>query len=171
MNLRGIVSVSGKPGLFKVIGQNKSGFVLESLDAQKVKLVVNLSTAKLASLEDITVFGEDEDLKLVDIFAKMKDSASVPDPKADGKVLRDFFREIAPDHDEEKVYASDMKKIITWYNIIRELPLFTEEAEGETAEAADANQQQTAEEEVPAVTEEVKAPKKAAKKKAGTADN
>ncbi|WP_256009013.1 DUF5606 family protein [Desertivirga xinjiangensis] len=165
MNLRGIVSVSGKPGLFKVIGQNKSGFVLESLDAQKVKLVVNLSTAKLASLEDITVFGEDEDLKLVDIFAKMKDSASVPDPKADGKVLRDFFREIAPDHDEEKVYASDMKKIITWYNIIKELPLFTEEAE-----VADGNQQ-VPEEEVIAAVEEVKAPKKAAKKKAGSADN
>jgi len=129
MNLRGLVSVSGKPGLYKIIGQNKSGFVLESLDAQKIKLVVNLSTAKLASLEDITVFGEDDDLKLVDIFTKMKESASVPDPKADGKALRSFFNEVAPGHDEEKVYASDMKKIITWFNIIKELPLFNESAE------------------------------------------
>ncbi len=128
MNLRGIVSVSGKPGLHKVIGQNKSGFVLESLDAQKVKLVVNLSNSKLASLEDITVFGEDEDLKLTDIFARMKDSASIPDAKADGKTLRAYFNEVAPGHDEEKVYASDMKKIINWYNIIKELPLFTEDA-------------------------------------------
>ncbi len=128
MNLRGLVSVSGKPGLYKIIGQNKSGFVLESLDAQKIKLVVNLSTAKLASLEDITVFGEDDDLKLVDIFTKMKESASVPDPKADGKALRSFFNEVAPGHDEEKVYASDMKKIITWFNIIKELPLFNEPA-------------------------------------------
>ncbi|WP_374165495.1 DUF5606 domain-containing protein [Arcticibacter sp. MXS-1] len=128
MNLRGIVSVSGKPGLFRVIGQNKTGFVLESLDAQKLKLVANLSTAKLASLEDITVFGEDDDLKLVDIFARMKESASVPEAKADGKTLREFFREVAPGHDEEKVYASDMKKIITWFNIIKELPLFNEEA-------------------------------------------
>lgn len=128
MNLRGIVSVSGKPGLFRVIGQNKTGFVLESLDAQKLKLVANLSTAKLASLEDITVFGEDDDLKLVDIFARMKESASVPEAKADGKTLREFFREVASGHDEEKVYASDMKKIITWFNIIKELPLFNEEA-------------------------------------------
>jgi len=128
MNLRGLVSVSGKPGLYKIIGQNKSGFVLESLDAQKIKLVVNLATAKLASLEDITVFGEDDDLKLVDIFAKMKESASVPDPKADGKALRSFFNEVAPGHDEEKVYASDMKKIITWFNIIKELPSFNESA-------------------------------------------
>ena len=128
MNLRGIVSVSGKPGLFKVIGQNKSGFVLESLDAQKLKLVVNLSTAKLASLEDITIFGDDEDLKLIDVLERMKESESVPDAKADGKTLRSFFREVAPGHDEEKVYASDMKKIITWFNIIKELPLFAEEA-------------------------------------------
>ncbi|WP_207422340.1 DUF5606 family protein [Desertivirga brevis] len=127
MNLRGIVAVSGKPGLYKVIGQNKSGFVLESLDAQKLKLVVNLSTAKLASLEDITVFGEDDDLKLVDILEKIKQSASVPDAKADGKTLRDFFREVAPSHDEDRVYGSDMKKIITWFNILKDLPLFNEE--------------------------------------------
>ena len=141
MNLRGLVSVSGKPGLYKIIGQNKSGFVLESLDAQKIKLVVNLATAKLASLEDITVFGEDDDLKLVDIFAKMKESASVPDPKADGKALRSFFNEVAPGHDEEKVYASDMKKIITWFNIIKELPLFNESA----AENADVVEEAVAE--------------------------
>ena len=148
MNLRGLVSVSGKPGLYKIIGQNKSGFVLESLDAQKIKLVVNLSTAKLASLEDITVFGEDDDLKLVDIFTKMKESASVPDPKADGKALRSFFNEVAPGHDEEKVYASDMKKIITWFNIIKELPLFNESA----AENADVVEEAEAES-VPAEAE------------------
>ncbi|MXV52718.1 hypothetical protein GS399_17230 [Pedobacter sp. HMF7647] len=136
MNLRGVVAVSGKPGLFKVIGQNKSGFVLESLDAQKLKLVVNLSTAKLASLEDITVFGEDSDLKLPEIFNNMKDGSAVPDiKKADGKTLRVYFREVAPEHDEERVYASDMKKIVTWFNIIKELPLFTEEPA--TADAED----------------------------------
>ncbi|MDF3078092.1 MAG: hypothetical protein K0S09_1981 [Sphingobacteriaceae bacterium] len=128
MNLRGLVSVSGKPGLYKLLAQNKSGFVLESLDAQKLKLVVNMSTAKLASLEDITVFGDDEDLRLMDIFENMKNAPSIPDAKEDGKKLRDFFREVAPGHDEERVYASDMKKIINWFNIIKELPLFTEEA-------------------------------------------
>ena len=128
MNLRGLVAVSGKPGLFKVIGQNKSGFVIESLDAQKIKLVVNLATAKLASLEDITVYGQDDDLKLVDILENMKSAASVPNAKADGKTLREFFREVAPDHDEERVYTSDMKKIITWFNLIKDLPLFNEEA-------------------------------------------
>lgn len=135
MNLRGLVSVSGKPGLYKVIGQNKSGFVLESLDEQKVKLVVNISTSKLASLEDITVFGENDDLKLIDIFENIKASESVPDPKSDGKTLRAYFREVAPEHDEEKVYASDMKKILMWYNIIKELPLFDEEPAALPAQA------------------------------------
>lgn len=138
MNLRGILSVSGKPGLFKLIGQNKAGYVLETLDNQRLKTVVNMSTSKLASLEDITVFGDDDDLKLIDIFEKMKDAASVPDPKkADGTTLRNFFREVAPGHDEEKVYASDMKKIIVWFNILKDLPLFTEPAPaplGETPE-------------------------------------
>jgi len=160
MNLRGIVAVSGKPGLFKVIGQNKSGFVLEGLDAQKIKLVVNLSTAKLASLEDITVFGEDDDLKLVEILENIKKSTSVPDPKADGKTLRDFFREVAPGHDEDKVYGSDMKKIITWYNLLKDLPLFNEEpsAEPEVQEEPVAAE--------PELVEEKAAPKAKKSKKA-----
>lgn len=135
MNLRGLVSVSGKPGLFKLIGQNKSGFILESLDEQKTKTVVNMSTSKMATLEDITVFGEDEDLKLVDILEKIKSNEKVPDVKtADGTALRNFFREVAPGHDEERVYASDMKKILNWFNVIKELPLFAEEAPEPLAE-------------------------------------
>lgn len=129
MNLRGLVSVSGKPGLFKLIGQNKSGFILETLDEQKNKIIVNISTAKMASLEDITIFGDTADLKLSDIFLKMKDSKNLPDAKtADGNALRAFFIEVAPDHDQERVYASDMKKIINWFSIIKDLPLFIEEA-------------------------------------------
>ncbi|MFA5245437.1 MAG: DUF5606 domain-containing protein [Pedobacter sp.] len=129
MNLRGLVSVSGKPGLYKLIGQNKSGFILESLDELKNKIVVNVSTAKMASLEDITIFGDAADIKLSDIFLKMRDANSIPDAKvADGKALRAFFLEVAPDHDQERVYASDMKKIISWFNLIKDLPLFAEEA-------------------------------------------
>ena len=126
MNLAGLVAVSGKPGLHKLIGQNKSGFILESLDDQKSKTIVNISTAKLASLEDITVYGEDEDLKLKDILEKMKAVAKVPDAKADGKELRTFFFEVAPKHDEQRVYSSDIKKIVTWFHILKDMPLFSE---------------------------------------------
>ncbi|HEY4326987.1 MAG TPA: DUF5606 domain-containing protein [Mucilaginibacter sp.] len=127
MNLLGIVAVSGKPGLWKALAQNKTGYILESLDANKTKLVANISTAKIAALNEITIFGTDEDIKLVDVFERMKSAKSIPDAKADGKKLRELFREVAPDHDEEKVYASDMKKIITWYQILKDLPLFSEE--------------------------------------------
>ena len=120
--------MSGKPGLFKLIGQNKSGFILETLDELKNKIVVNMNTAKMASLEDITIFGEKDDLKLSDIFARMN-GKDIPDPKAaDGKALRDFFTEVAPEHDQDRVYSSDIKKIINWFNTISVLPLFTEEA-------------------------------------------
>lgn len=129
MNLRGLIAVSGKPGLFKLIGKNNSGFILESLDAQKTKTIVSMTTSKLASLEDITIFGNDADLKLLDIFEQMKTATSIPDTKAaDNKSLHVFFAEVAPTYDAERVYPSDIKKIITWFNIIKVLPLFTEEA-------------------------------------------
>ncbi|NCD70666.1 DUF5606 family protein [Mucilaginibacter agri] len=139
MNLNGIVSVSGKPGLWKALAQNKTGFILESLDAQKTKLVVNVATAKLAALDEITIFGNDEDIKLTDVLEAMKASATAaPDVKADGKKLREYFYEIAPDHDEDRVYSSDIKKVITWFGILKERPEFNEEPAAPAAEAEEA---------------------------------
>lgn len=131
MNLRGIVAVSGRPGLFKLVGQNKAGYVLESLDAQKIKIVASLTNTKLASLEDITIYGEDQELKLIDVLANIDaKKTSAPDPKVDGNALKKFFLEVAPGHDQEKVYTSDMKKILTWYHLLKDMPLFTEAAPG-----------------------------------------
>lgn len=128
MNLRGLVAVTGKPGLFKLVGQNKNGFVIESLDKQQVRYIVNLSTTKMATLEDITIFSEgDEEIKLIRVFEEIKSySKPVPAAKSDGTTLRNFFREIVPEHDESRVYSSDIKKIINWYNTIKDLPLFEE---------------------------------------------
>lgn len=137
MNLHGIVAVSGKPGLWRALAQNKTGFILESLDAQKIKLVANLSTAKLAALDEITIFSYDEDIRLKDVLERMKAASSVPDTKADGTKLRAFFREVAPDHDEEKVYSSDMKKIVGWFHILKDMTLFSEEGSGETPVAVE----------------------------------
>lgn len=159
MNLQAIVAVSGKPGLWKALVQNKTGFILESLDAQKTKMVANLSTAKMAALDEITVFGEDDDIKLTDILERMKSASSVPDAKADGNTLRKFFREVAPDHDEEKVYSSDIKKIITWFNILKDLPLFNEEVKTAAAEAPVAEEAPVVEEEVTEAPKKSKAPK------------
>ncbi len=162
MNLRGIVSVAGKPGLWKALAQNKTGFILESLDAQKTKLVVNLSTAKIAALDEITIFGDDEDIRLIDVFERLKTAKNVPDAKADSKILRQLFREAAPGHDEEKVYASDIKKVVSWFHILKEFPLF-DEVEAEPVTETPAPEPEPAKEEV---KEEVAAKKPAAKKKA-----
>lgn len=164
MNLHGIVAVSGKPGLWKALAQNKTGYVLESLDDKKTKLVANVATAKLAALSEITIFGLEDDIKLTDIFEKMK-SVTVPATKDDGKKLRAFFFEVAPDHDEEKVYSSDIKKIINWYLILKDLPLFNEAdpAEAPAAEEAPAAAPAAAAEPVAEAKEEA-APKAKAKK-------
>jgi hypothetical protein len=176
MNLRGIVSVSGKPGLWKALAQNKTGFILESLDAQKIKLIANLSTAKIAALDEITIFGDDEDIRLTEVLERIKDVKNVPDAKADGKKLRELFREVAPGHDEEKVYASDMKKIVSWYHILKDMPLFSEEpAAAEEVAAAPEPVAEPAKKDKPAkaakepasakTAEEPAAPKAKAKKK------
>jgi hypothetical protein len=163
MNLQGIVAVSGKPGLWKALAQNKTGFILESLDEKKTKLVANISTAKLASLDEITIFGEDDDIRLKDVFERMITAGNVPDAKADGNKLRVYFREVAPSHDEEKVYASDMKKIVNWYGILKDLPLFSEaDPAAAPAEAAPV----AVEEPVAAPVEEVAAAAPAKKKAA-----
>ncbi|TWR27433.1 hypothetical protein FPZ43_13205 [Mucilaginibacter pallidiroseus] len=166
MNLQGIVAVSGKAGLWKALAQNKTGYVLESLDEQKTKLIANLSTAKLAALSEITIFGFDQDIKLIDIFEKMKSVAAIPTVKDDGKKLREFFYEVAPDHEEEKVYASDIKKIITWYNIIKDQPLFNEAdpTAAPVAEAAPAAADEPVKEEAAAAEPAAEAPKPKAKK-------
>lgn len=143
MNLQGIVSVAGKPGLWRALAQNKTGFVLESLDEKKNKLVVNLSTAKLAALDEITIFGNDDDIKLTDVFERIKAASSVPDTKADGKALREFFREVAPDHDEEKVYSSDIKKVIAWYQILKDMPIFNEATQATEPVVEAAGEQET----------------------------
>ncbi|MGO3807071.1 MAG: DUF5606 family protein, partial [Sphingobacterium sp.] len=97
MNLRALVSVTGKPGLYKLIGQNKAGFILETLDEKKIKSTVSISTTKMATLEDITIYGEDEEIRLVDVLGAIKDQGKeTPEVKASGDALRAFFREVAP---------------------------------------------------------------------------
>lgn len=136
MNLQGIVSISGKGGLFKLLGQNKSGIILESLDEAKTK-VISSATNKLATLNDITVYGESEDIQLKYIFQKMdeqKDTLAIPSPKAESPELKKYFKALIPEHDVERVYGSDIKKIINWFSIISVLPLFTEEETEEKTE-------------------------------------
>ncbi|MCX6291772.1 MAG: DUF5606 domain-containing protein [Bacteroidetes bacterium] len=119
MELKDIISIPGTGGLYKVVAQSKNGFIVESLTDNK-RMPISASQ-RISSLVDIALFTKNEDMPLKDVFKKIQETdggkLSV-DPKADQKILKDYFKKIVPDFDEERVYASDMKKILTWYELL-----------------------------------------------------
>ncbi len=122
MSLQGIISVSGMRGLYKVLTQTKSGFIVESLEDRKRQPVSG--TQQISMLEDISIFTISDDIPLKEVFLKMKAIESevpVVPAKSGGDDLRDYFRKVLPDFDEERVYTSDIKKIINWFNSVRDL--------------------------------------------------
>ena len=136
MDLTKILAISGKPGLFRMLSQTKSGFVVESLtDGKRFPVFAH---ERVSSLEEISIFttGED-DLPLKDVFKKFHEKLEDnpgPDQKANASDVKKFFAEAIPNFDEEKVYISDMKKAIAWYNILLENQLLDFTDEGDTAE-------------------------------------
>jgi uncharacterized membrane protein YgcG len=122
MDLTKILAISGKPGLYKMLSQTKAGFVVESLtDGKRFPVFAH---ERVSTLEEISIFiaGED-DMLLKDVFRKFFDKLEGkpgPDPAADNKTLKSFFLETIPAYDQEKVYVSDMKKTIAWYNLLLE---------------------------------------------------
>lgn len=120
MKLDKIIAIGGKPGLFKLLTQTKSGFVAESLTDGK-RLTVNLRN-QVSVLSEISVFTLEEEKPLPEVFElllqKENGSTSSISHKADKLALEEYFFEILPNYDEDRVYPSDIKKIIRWYNIL-----------------------------------------------------
>jgi hypothetical protein len=133
MVLKDILAISGEPGLFKFIAQGKNAIIVEHLETGKRSSA--FSSAKVSSLEDISVFTENEDLPLGKVFDKIFEKESggpAIDSKSDAEKLKNYFQEVVPDYSKEKVYLSDIKKIILWYNILhRKNMLLKEEPEKE----------------------------------------
>ena len=122
MDFKDIAAVSGKGGLFKVVKPTKTGVILESLDDSKAKLVTNLNQ-KVSVLAEISVYstGEQETVALNEVFLKIKDEFDDDpgvDKNSDPDELKSFLAHILPDYDRERVYVSDIKKIVNWYQII-----------------------------------------------------
>jgi len=128
--LKDILSISGYGGLFKFISQGRTGIIVESLDDQKR---MNVSaTAKISALEDIAIFTETEDKPLNDVFKAIYEKESGGQSinhKSASDELKSYFEQVLPDYDRERVYVSDMKKVINWYNLLQSKNLldFTEE--------------------------------------------
>jgi len=120
MDFTKIIVVSGKSGVFKVVAQSRSGFITESLIDGK-KMPISASN-RITSVEDIVVFTETDEVKLKEVLKKMKDVTNGEpgvDHKSPDKEIIAFFSSVLPDYDKEKVYVSDMKKMIFWYNLLQ----------------------------------------------------
>lgn len=168
MDLSIIISISGKPGLYKVVGRSRNGLIAESLTEQK--RIPVLSTDKVSALSDISIFTYEEDLPLKDVLVKMYDhyeGKNVPDKLNDGDWLASELRTVLPEYDEERVYTSDLKKLFKWYNLLNDKQLIDKEEPADSAEEVKAKAEVEAEEVKP---EKAKPAKPAAKKKKSTKD-
>lgn len=120
MEFKEIMSVSGQTGLFRFISQARNGIIVESFTDKKRSFVSALT--KVSSLEDIAVFTEKEEVPLKDIFktiASQDSELDIPQPKASPDELKKFMEQILPDYDQNRVYVSDIRKIINWYAILK----------------------------------------------------
>jgi hypothetical protein len=118
MEYNKLVSVTGMGGLFEMISSKADGGVVRSLEDKSTKFVSN-RVHSFSHLESIEVFTTKDNVNLVEIFEAIKNSKEpLPDAKADSKVIQSYFGKVYPDLDFERVYASDMKKMIRWFDIL-----------------------------------------------------
>ena len=136
MSLDKILSISGKPGLFQLKTQTRSGFVAESLlDGKKVSVSIH---SNVSVLSEIAVYTLTEEIPLRKVFASIKEKVNGEQTSIshkDGKdKLEEYFFEVLPDYDEDRVYASDIKKIVQWYNLLHKHDLLNLEEEASDEE-------------------------------------
>ena len=119
MEFSKIIAVSGKPGLYSAVSQTKSGFIVEAL-ADNKRFPIS-ATNNVSLLENIAIYTYEEEVPLLEIFKKIYEKEAgkaALSHKESGKILTAYFGEILPDYDEERVYTSNIKKVMQWYNIL-----------------------------------------------------
>lgn len=137
MDLTEILSITGKPGLYKMVANVKNGLIVESLIDKKRFPV--FAHERISSLEEISIFTTSEDMPLKEVFEKMynhlNDEPLEPHMKS-AETMKTLFRTVIPDYDEEQVYSSHIKKIFAWYKQLKENDLlnFDEESTSEEKE-------------------------------------
>lgn len=122
MTLDDVATISGKGGLFKVFKPAKSGVILESMDEAKTKLVAT-ANHKLSILSEISIYTTTKEgtVALVDVLKKIHASFGNDlglDNDADGSELKSFLKSVLPEYDEDRVYVSDIKKLVKWYSVL-----------------------------------------------------
>ncbi len=138
MSVEKILAISGKPGLYELKVQTRTGFVAESLIDGK-KMTVGMRS-NVSLLSEISVYTYDGEIKLSEVFraiAEKEDNGPSLSHKEDNAKLESYFREVLPEFDEDRVYASDIKKILNWYNMLQAKGLVSKEAPAVAAPAAE----------------------------------
>jgi len=138
MNLKDIIAIGGRPGLYKFIAQAKNGIIVESLSDGK--RLPAYSSDKVSALEDIAIFTEGEEVKLADVFKRIfekENGGKSLNPKSSGDELKSYFETVLPDYDKDRVYTSDMKKVFSWYNQLHELNMLNFDEEEPTEETGE----------------------------------
>lgn len=121
MEFSKIIAVTGKPGLFKVVSQSKNAIIVESL-LDKKRVAIN-ATQNVSLLENIAIYTYEEDMPLLDVFKAINiktGGEKAISHKESGNKLQAFFAEVLPSYDDERVYTSNIKKVIQWFNILIE---------------------------------------------------
>ena len=157
MDLSGVISISGKPGLYKVVAQSKNNIIVESL--KEGKRIPAYSTDRISALEDISIYTYEDDIPLKEVYIgifKKEDGGKAPSHKESLKKLTEYLLEVLPNYDEDRVYPSDIKKLFQWYNILHEAGLVSAEEEEDKEEKSAPKE---------AKQEESKSDQKQAKKK------
>ena len=124
-DLSKILSISGQHGLFLYVAQARSGAIVESL-ADKKRTVADARN-RITTLADISIYTDEGEKKLQEVFLKMKEvlgEDAAPSPKASSEELKALFAKAIPDYDGDRFYVSHMKKVVEWYNQIREYASF-----------------------------------------------
>ena len=136
MELDKILSIAKKPGLYKLIAQSRGGFIAESLLDQK-RISVSI-TSNVSLLSEIAIYTLAEELPLKEVFLKVFEKENggqaSTSPKASKDDLEAYFFSVLPDYDEDRVYPSDIKKIINWYNLLHQHKLLDFKTEASTTE-------------------------------------
>ena len=117
--LKEILSISGKPGLFKLINNTANALIVESLlDGKRFPAYSN---AKIIALEDISIYTEDEDMPLKTVFKRMyekEEGKPANNHKESSAAITNYIESVIPEYDADRVYVSDMRKMIQWYNLL-----------------------------------------------------
>ncbi|NRT11919.1 DUF5606 domain-containing protein [Flavobacterium sp. 14A] len=142
MNLEKVLAVSGKPGLYVLKVQTRSGFVAESLaDGKKITVNLKSNVSLLSEISIYTYDGEQPLAQIINNIAKKEKNGPAISHKEDNATLLAYFREILTDFDEDRVYPSDVKKILNWYNILQAKGLVTDELPKEEEASVEATEE------------------------------